>query len=111
MVLLFTFTSENGVEGMKNVMGQSKLNLLYTGDDLRSFGYSYQGMVGIKRELAMIMYRRGYCTYALFPDDTESMVEEEGTLLLEGVLYGVESDDLSAYIQGWLNMDVGTTIM
>lgn len=79
-------------------------SLFVSQNHLESFGYEWEGMLGIKRDTAEIFYYRGYPVYVLYENNTESMVEDKNAFLLHGVEFGIEFADLSNMMKGWLNI-------
>lgn len=62
---------------------------------MREFGYQWHGMLPIDKQLCLYLYHEGVTVYLLYPDGSESEVNEEGELMedLVCVMYGVTVED------------------
>jgi hypothetical protein len=62
-------------------------------EDLESFGYLYEGMIGFEKEDAKELFDSGQTVYLLYPDNTESMVSEIGEIEFHDGYFGIEDPE------------------
>ena len=48
--------------------------------ELHRYGYQNEGMLPVERERAHELFQEGFEIFALYPDDTEAMLDDEGEL-------------------------------
>lgn len=58
--------------------------------ELHRYGYQNEGMLPVERERAHELFQEGFEIFALYPDDTEAMLDDEGELDTHDGLFGIE---------------------
>lgn len=64
---------------------------IYSNEEKKSYGYTYENMVMIDKELAKLLYENGEENIFILHDmDTESLVETKEDFNLSSDMYGVD---------------------
>lgn len=60
---------------------------------MQEYGYTWEEMLPLTKERALEFWGKGFPIYALYEDDSESMVEDEGQILKHEGLFGIGKTD------------------
>ena len=70
-----------------------------TQEDMKKYGYKWEGMLPIQdKAVARFILKTTANLYALYPDDSESLIEDESRIDDWNGLFGVDADEWRAYI-------------